>query len=43
MCKSCGCNHINYNHETVKMPGSAKGISKIVDNLPKGTSIKKGK
>jgi hypothetical protein len=39
MCANCGCNHINYQHEMPKMPGSYKGIDKVDYNMPKVPAV----
>ena len=39
MCASCGCNHVNYNHEMPTMPGSYKGIDKVNYNMPKVPAV----
>lgn len=35
MCKSCGCNHLNYQHETVKMGGTFYQTTNVDYNMPK--------
>jgi hypothetical protein len=35
MCASCGCNHINYQHEMPKVEGSSFTPQIVETNMPK--------
>lgn len=39
MCATCGCGHINYQHETVKMGGTFYQTTKVDYNMPKTPKV----
>jgi len=39
MCATCGCNHINYDHEMPKNVGSIKASEKVNYNMPKVPAV----